>query len=80
MTFDQDGPITAATLRELLNRIGRFLGDAEQQDRANRGVTYHPEHPTVLLAQAEAALEELAIRAGVWPAPRTVSRPGVTEP
>lgn len=60
--------VTPASLRELLSRIDRYLGHSEQH---GNGQTYHPHHPTVLLAQSQRALEDLAYRAGVFPLPRT---------
>lgn len=67
MSGDPDD-VNADTVRDLLRRIGIYLDDTA----AHPGQTYHEGHPANLLARAENVIDELAIRSGLWPAPRTV--------
>lgn len=64
---------SADRVRDLLQRIHAHL--EENFDPVHsKGTTFHPRHHATILAQAEDALEDLAIRAGLWGPPRTVSR------
>jgi len=65
---------SANRVRELLQRIHGYLDEEEAAKPPLGHQTYHPRHPTTMLAEAEDVIEDLALRAGLWPPPRTVRK------